>query len=146
MLLGECPFDWGDKTGAFMFWRLGYVLGLLYCVWHRMHWICAGHNDTSRLWRYSGVKRIWILSNIHGKSWNMQSGEGTLLTRDSWSSLLRKSGPNYLFTGAEVLLRATEITCFQWLPLKVAHQNIRLRVLSFLSMPFSFVVLFSIKV
>ncbi len=35
---------------------------------------------------------IWILSNIYGKSWNLQSGEGNHQTWDSWSSLLRKSG------------------------------------------------------
>ena len=90
----------------------------------------------------SDLNPILTNPNIYRKSWNLQSGEGTHQTWDSWSSLLRKSGPNYLLTGAEVSLRATENVWLQWLPLKVVQQNIRLAVPSFLSMPFSFVFLF----
>ena len=36
--------------------RLGDVLRLLYCAWHRVTWMCAGHNDISRLSGYSGAE------------------------------------------------------------------------------------------
>ena len=82
---------------------------------------------------------IQILMNICERSWNMQSGEDILQTWDSWSSLLTRSGPEYLLTVAVVSLRVTEIAWLHWLPQKVVQQNIKLRVPSFLSRPFSLV-------
>ena len=52
--------------------RLGYVLGLLCCIWHRVFWICAGYNEISRLSRHSGAKcaaqckKAWSQSQVMG--------------------------------------------------------------------------------
>lgn len=54
-----------------------------------------------------------------GQIWNMQYREGSLQTWDKLEQFPKKSWSNYLLTGAEVSLRATEILCWQWLPLKV---------------------------
>ena len=46
--------------------RLGYVQGLLCCIWHRVCWICAWYNEFSRIWKHFVAKYAVSESLVSG--------------------------------------------------------------------------------